>query len=65
MGQWVDPDNPDRNEWCPTLVDQLPTGDGVACGRFATVKLKQGDRAWWVCETCASWYRWQSEGIPP
>lgn len=46
MARWIDPDNPDRNEWCPVGVFVLVTGDGVACGQFATVKITDGV---WVC----------------
>jgi hypothetical protein len=49
MARWTDPDNPQRNEWCPVQVDTLPTGEGISCGRFATVQAGTDDREVWVC----------------
>lgn len=40
--------------WCPVNVDALPTGDGIACGQFATVRLIDPDgEEMWICADCA------------
>ena len=37
------------DRWCPVEVDTLSTGEGVACGRYASVQREYRGRTVWVC----------------
>lgn len=42
--------------WCSIPAGELPTGDGIACGRYAPnqVRIDESGETRWVCDPCVA-----------